>query len=545
MRDRQSTPDTKSHHSQPTKEREAQRATAQEDVLATQQDPLTQVISRIGSASSASNHAAILNRLTASQPSQVQRSLLQLQRQRGNRYVQRVLAIARQGEGNAEVTPEVEAIIERKRGSGQGLESRVQAQMESAFDVDFSGVRVHTDSEADTLNQGLNARAFTIGQDIFFRQGEYSPDSSNGQKLLAHELTHVVQQTGGVRPKLVVGQPNDQYEQEADQVAEQVMGMFQTKIQRLCPECEEELQRQPKRAEENDSTVVFATSMATADGTVLEDEPFTLSMQPTVMTQGVTSQPITPKISISNAPVIQRAANFVAGTVNATTNMAAHIIASNFNAGFTPPTLNGTQILSTAAARGAIRRPTLGGRSNINGTVDTWVETVPTNEASFTMQVPSSGPWSTVTAKTNVAVLFALLGLTTPAGCVTAGNTTFSVNGKPTDAGFAANVRTHENLHAADHRTGFNSIIVPWDARLQAAQLAGTVFSGASVADAEAALFSAMGGTPDQIATAQFNEWIRLNNVTHTGTTLATGGPATPSNSAANATCTTSSLDVT
>jgi len=442
MRDRQSTPDTKSHHSQPTKEREPQRTTAQEEALVTQQNPLTQTISRIGSTPSASAHAARLNRLTTSQPSQVQRSLLQLQRQHGNRYVQRVLAMAEQGEGNAEVSPEVEATIEWKRGSGQVLESRVQAQMESALGTDFSGVRVHTDSEADALNQALSARAFTIGQDIFFRQGEYSPDSSSGQKLLAHELTHVLQQTGGIRPKLVVGQPNDQYEQEADQVAEQVMGMLEPKIQRLCPECEEELQRQPKRSEENDSTAVFATSMATADGTVLDDEPFKLSMQPTVMTQSVTSQPVTPKISISNAPVIQRAANFVAGTVNATTNMAAHIIAGNFNAGFTPPTLNGTQILSAAAARGAIRRPTLGGRSNINGTVDTWVDTVPTNEASFTMRVPSSGPWSTITAKTNVAALFALLGLTAQAGCTTAGNTTFSVNGKPTDAGFAANVRT-------------------------------------------------------------------------------------------------------
>ena len=182
----------------------------------------------------------------------------------------------------------------------------------------------------------------------------------------------------------------------------------------------------------------------------------------------------------------------------------------------------------------------------MDGTFDAWVNAVPTNRASFTMQVPSGGPWSTVTPKANVATLFASLGLSAQAGCATAGNTTFSVNGKPTDATFAANVRTHEDLHAADHRTGFNSVIVPWDTRLQAAQTASTEFSGATVAAAEAALFRAMGGTPNQIATAQHNEWIRLNNLLHAiGTTIATGGAATPSNSAANATCTTSSLDLT
>jgi hypothetical protein len=73
--------------------------------------------------------------------------------------------------------------------------------MERAFGADFSSVKVHTDAEADTLNQELNARAFTTGQDIFFRQGEYSPGSGSGQKLIAHELTHVVQQNGNRSPQ--------------------------------------------------------------------------------------------------------------------------------------------------------------------------------------------------------------------------------------------------------------------------------------------------------------------------------------------------------
>ncbi len=67
-----------------------------------------------------------------------------------------------------------------------------------AFGADFSGVRVHTDAQAHQLNQSIQAKAFTTGQDVFVRQGAYEPGSRGGQELLAHELTHVVQQKGEV-----------------------------------------------------------------------------------------------------------------------------------------------------------------------------------------------------------------------------------------------------------------------------------------------------------------------------------------------------------
>ncbi len=94
------------------------------------------------------------------------------------------------------VANDLETRIEKERGKGQSLSDNIQVPMEQAFGADFSSVKVHTDAEADTLNRELNARAFTTGQDIFFRQGEYSPGSGGGQKLIAHELTHVVQQKG-------------------------------------------------------------------------------------------------------------------------------------------------------------------------------------------------------------------------------------------------------------------------------------------------------------------------------------------------------------
>ncbi len=93
-------------------------------------------------------------------------------------------------------TPDVEAGIRRAEGSGQPLAGNVRAPMERAFGSDFGRVRIHTDAQSNTLNQAVNARAFTTGQNIFFKQGEYNPSSSAGKELLAHELTHVVQQNG-------------------------------------------------------------------------------------------------------------------------------------------------------------------------------------------------------------------------------------------------------------------------------------------------------------------------------------------------------------
>jgi hypothetical protein len=106
--------------------------------------------------------------------------------------VQRRSAIAI---GNA--TPDLESSIQSARGSGQSLDANLQQSMGQAMGADFSGVKVHTDSQSDQLNKSIQAKAFTTGQDVFFRQGAYEPSSRSGQELIAHELTHVVQQNGG------------------------------------------------------------------------------------------------------------------------------------------------------------------------------------------------------------------------------------------------------------------------------------------------------------------------------------------------------------
>jgi len=105
-----------------------------------------------------------------------------------------------------EVTPNLEARIKARGGSGQPLPASTRAFFETRFGYDFSQVRLHTDTEADALSRSLNSHAFTAGRNIFFRQGEYNAGSSDGQKLLSHELTHVLQQTGKlglVKPSLI------------------------------------------------------------------------------------------------------------------------------------------------------------------------------------------------------------------------------------------------------------------------------------------------------------------------------------------------------
>ena len=94
------------------------------------------------------------------------------------------------------VSPEIESGIQRSLGQGRSLDSSLQKRLGHTMGADFSGVRVHTDTKANRLSRALNARAFTTGRNVFFNKGAYQPGSQQGQELIAHELTHVIQQQG-------------------------------------------------------------------------------------------------------------------------------------------------------------------------------------------------------------------------------------------------------------------------------------------------------------------------------------------------------------
>lgn len=94
----------------------------------------------------------------------------------------------------ANPSTELEQQIQVAQSGGQPLAPELQTQMGQQLGADLSRVRIHTDSQADTLNRSIQAKAFTTNQDIFFRNGAYQPNSKAGQKLIAHELVHTVQQ---------------------------------------------------------------------------------------------------------------------------------------------------------------------------------------------------------------------------------------------------------------------------------------------------------------------------------------------------------------
>jgi outer membrane protein OmpA-like peptidoglycan-associated protein len=96
----------------------------------------------------------------------------------------------------AEVSPDIASSIRAMKGRGASLSDSSRDFFEPRFESNFSEVRVHTNSQAVEAAGAVNAKAFTTGKDIFFAAGQYSPATHTGKRLLAHELTHVVQQGG-------------------------------------------------------------------------------------------------------------------------------------------------------------------------------------------------------------------------------------------------------------------------------------------------------------------------------------------------------------
>ncbi len=111
------------------------------------------------------------------------------------------------------------------RSPGQSLDAATRAFMQPRFGHDFSQVRVHTDARAAESTRVVNALGYTVGRDVVFGAGQYEPGTMEGRRLLAHELTHVMQQgnQSALQSKLAIGQPHDSFEQEADHIAARVV----------------------------------------------------------------------------------------------------------------------------------------------------------------------------------------------------------------------------------------------------------------------------------------------------------------------------------
>jgi hypothetical protein len=155
----------------------------------------------------------------------------QAQRSHGNQFVQSAISRAsaqRPTAENGASSPQSNVI---PTGGGEPMAEDTREFMESRFKQDFRDVRIHTDGGATAAADLLNANAFTSGRDIYFGQGKYQPESKDGQRLLAHELTHTIQQANGAgapsasssSAELTVSSPEDVLEKESDEAADAVL----------------------------------------------------------------------------------------------------------------------------------------------------------------------------------------------------------------------------------------------------------------------------------------------------------------------------------
>lgn len=160
------------------------------------------------------NHIA--NRSSQSEGSKRVASMENVQPQNGN-AIQREITQA--GNPSSHVSPEGSTSVESKlsatKGKGAPMDEATRSEMESGFGTDFSAVRIHTGSEASEMNEELGAKAFTTGRDVYFNEGQFNPGSKEGKHLLAHELTHTVQQGRG---KMI------QRSIEPEQVSQEMIG---------------------------------------------------------------------------------------------------------------------------------------------------------------------------------------------------------------------------------------------------------------------------------------------------------------------------------
>lgn len=119
-------------------------------------------------------------------------------------------------------TPLSEVLSQAVESPGRPLDSSTRDTMECRFGQDFSRVRVHTDSQAARAAEAIDCKAFTIGHNVAFGAGQWSPETDEGRRLLSHELTHVLQQQAMITPladAFEISRPDDPAEREADNIA--------------------------------------------------------------------------------------------------------------------------------------------------------------------------------------------------------------------------------------------------------------------------------------------------------------------------------------
>ena len=283
--------------------------------------------------------------------------------------------------GGTQIRDDVAARLAARRGQGEKLPNGLATSMGAALGAGLGAVRIHRDGEAATIARSMQATAFTEGTDIYFGAGQYSAGTTSGQRLLAHELAHVVQHSRGEHagPRGTIGHASDPAETAADQVADGVMTTLRR--QHACGPRPADLAREATHANVARRTAsvqilrqLAAESLVLRGGTCLEAQ-FTNGSGVVTAKDGKLS-----KVSVNSADgqsALQLSNKIPQGQVGQTTVgairdasgtitedptkgnpshcLAGGLTGAQFNALFTPTVPNPTKAAEKAAKRVAVK----------------------------------------------------------------------------------------------------------------------------------------------------------------------------------------------
>jgi hypothetical protein len=285
--------------------------------------------------------------------------------------------------------------------------------MEPRFGHDFSRVRVHTDARAAESAEAVHATAYTVGRDVVFGAGQYAPQSEAGRRLLAHELAHVVQQDSGALPQssgLQVNPAGDRFEQEADSAAD-----------------------------------ALASSTTNLSPTINTNNPARLSRQP---------------------PGLQRKASFVTSDPSEEINPAQQIgdnvvPTDKLFLGNTDFKLGNTNLSTTPFNKAvfSLRRPGTLKVPLKDKKAECKFTQEPENVCGYEMKLLKQGSWVHHPLRKNLIGRFP----NKERPCQGNGTVTFIVRGEGGDDKLRKKVKVHEEKHATDYKTIFDTYVVPWD----------------------------------------------------------------------------------
>lgn len=346
------------------------------------------------------------------------------------------------------------------RSTGQPLETRTRGLMESRFAHDFSHVRVHTGAKAAESARAVNALAYTVGRDVVFSAGKYAPGTTAGKQLIAHELTHVVQQRGQTDTSiqaLNIGPADGVGEQEADRMAQTLQH-------------DQQVSAAPKISQSSSALGNRETlQRAPADHDpihrpMLEEYRRSAGLPPGgIDERGQRVGPSDAQLKYGGLLAGFGTARWLAPVINRRNfaEVAFHAAGLSGTGGLTTQFINEREIHSSADVETAIPRPPVARRTDGAQSFCWFTQGLSANGRT-TMDIFTPGPWDFVAPRSEVAAKYSWK----PECASATGPATVHINARPNDAAMERFVRLGEAEHDADTQAAFNTNIAAYVANV-------------------------------------------------------------------------------